>query len=246
MTTYVLIHGGGMGGWTWKYVAGPLRAAGHEVHTPTLTGFGERVHLLSADVTNDVHVTDVINVLHYEDLRDVVLVGHSYGGTVIPGVVAQAADRVAHIVYLDAIVPEAGESVVVAMGSMSEEQAASTLAAVRAGQAGPGTSVDATVPANRRRTNPLDMATERQEWLLGRLSDMPLAAVASPITVGADILSDVIGRPVDYIAAAADPTMAAHHDRARKLGWIVHDWDCDHALNVGRADEVGAFLRERG
>jgi pimeloyl-ACP methyl ester carboxylesterase len=240
MTTFVLLHGGGMGGWTWRYVADPLRAAGHDVLTPTFTGFGERVHLLSPDVTNDVHVTDVVNVLHYEAVRDAVLVGHSYGGTVIPGVVAQAGDRIRRAVYVDAIVTDPGESVMGAMGAMPEEQAAGVLAAVAAGQAGPGSGVDVQ-EREARKSNPLDMPAERQEWLLGRLSDMPLAGVASPIGVGADSLT----LPVDYIAATADPTMAAMHIRARKLGWTVHEWDCDHGLNVGRADELAAFLLER-
>ena len=110
MATYVLVHGGGHGGWCYQRVARLLRAAGHEVYTPTLTGLGERSHLLSADVDLDMHITDVTAVLHYEDLRDVILVGHSYGGMVITGVADRASDRVGRLVYLDAANPVNGQS----------------------------------------------------------------------------------------------------------------------------------------
>ena len=90
MATFLLMHGGGMGGWTWKFVREILEAKGHKVFTPTFTGFGERSHLIGRDVSIETHVTDIVNVLHYEDLNDVILVAHSYAGTVAPGVVAQA------------------------------------------------------------------------------------------------------------------------------------------------------------
>jgi pimeloyl-ACP methyl ester carboxylesterase len=110
MTTFVLIHGAWHGGWCWRKVTPLLRAAGHEVFTPTLTGLGERVHLLTPDVGLDTHITDVVNVLEYEDLREVVLVGHSYGGMVITGVADRLADRLAHLVYFDAAVPRHREA----------------------------------------------------------------------------------------------------------------------------------------
>ena len=112
MATYVLVHGGGHGGWCYQRVARILRAAGHEVYTPTLTGLGERSHLVSADVDLDLHVRDVVAVLHFEDLRDVVLVGHSYGGMVITGVADRAAERVGRLVYLDAANPVNHQSLV--------------------------------------------------------------------------------------------------------------------------------------
>jgi pimeloyl-ACP methyl ester carboxylesterase len=110
-TTFVLVHGAWHGGWCWTKLAPLLRAAGHQVFTPTLTGLGERVHQLSADVDLGTHVQDVVALLEYEDLRDVILVGHSYGGMVIAGVAAAAAPRVAKLVYLDAFLPEDGKSV---------------------------------------------------------------------------------------------------------------------------------------
>jgi pimeloyl-ACP methyl ester carboxylesterase len=107
----VLVHGGWHGGWVWRPVAALLRAAGHEVHAPTLTGTGERAHLHGPDVGLTTHVEDVVATLIMEDLRDVLLVGHSSSGAVVTGAAAQAVDRVAGLVYLDAFVPWPGESV---------------------------------------------------------------------------------------------------------------------------------------
>src|SRR5215469_10500746 len=112
MATYVLVHGGGHGGWCYQRVARLLRAAGHEVHAPSLTGLGERSHLVSPQVDLDTHIRDVTSLLHYEDLSDVILVGHSYGGMVITGAADRAADRVGRLVYLDAANPVNGQSLV--------------------------------------------------------------------------------------------------------------------------------------
>jgi pimeloyl-ACP methyl ester carboxylesterase len=110
MATYVLVHGGGHGGWCYQRVARLLRAAGHEVHAPSLTGLGERSHLVSPQVDLDTHILDVTALVHYEDLRDVILVGHSYGGMVITGAADRAADRIGRLVYLDAANPKDGQS----------------------------------------------------------------------------------------------------------------------------------------
>lgn len=110
MATFVLIHGGIQGGWVWKRVVALLRAAGHEVYAPTLTGCGERAHLLTRDLGLETHVQDVVNVLEYEDLRDVVLVGHSYGATVVTVVADRARDRISHLVLVDGSQPLPGQS----------------------------------------------------------------------------------------------------------------------------------------
>ncbi len=112
MATYVLVHGGGHGGWCYQRVARILRDSGHDVYTPTLTGLGERSHLLSADVDLDMQIEDVVQVLKYEDLHHVILVGHSYGGMVITGVADRALDRIGWLVFLDASTPKDGESLV--------------------------------------------------------------------------------------------------------------------------------------
>ena len=111
MAIYMLVHGATAGGWIWQSVPRLLRASGHDVYTPTLTGLGERRHLFHPDITLDTHVLDVENVLLFEDLHQVILVGHSYGGAVITGVAERSADRLSHLVYLDAFVPEDGKAI---------------------------------------------------------------------------------------------------------------------------------------
>jgi len=101
MATFVLVPGFWLGGWAWRDVAETLRAAGHSVFPVTLTGLGERVHLAGPQVNLDTHIADVVNVLRYEDLRDVVLVGHSYAANVITGVADQEPGRIARLVYVD-------------------------------------------------------------------------------------------------------------------------------------------------
>jgi pimeloyl-ACP methyl ester carboxylesterase len=120
MATYVLVHGGARGGWCYGPVARILRSAGHDVHAPTLTGLGDRSHLLRPGIDLDTHIADVVAVLHYEDLRDVILVRHSYGGMVITGVADRAPDRVGDLVYLDAATPVDGQSLVDIAGPMME------------------------------------------------------------------------------------------------------------------------------
>lgn len=110
MADIVLVHGGWQGGWSYKRVARLLRQAGHEVYTPTLTGLGERSHLAAMPINLDTHITDIVNTILWEDLTEVVLVGHSYGGMVITGVADQISERISALVYLDALVPEDGDT----------------------------------------------------------------------------------------------------------------------------------------
>lgn len=114
--TYVIVHGAWGGGWDWRRVEALLRAQGHDVARVTLTGLGERVHLARRDVGLETHVTDVVNRLVWDELRDVVLVGHSYGGMVITGAADRVPDRIRRLVYVDAMVPENGERVIDIMG----------------------------------------------------------------------------------------------------------------------------------
>jgi pimeloyl-ACP methyl ester carboxylesterase len=107
---FVLVHGAWSGGWCYARVADALRTHGHRVFTPTLTGQGERSHLTTGTVNLSTHIADILNVFHYEGLRDVVLAGHSYGGMVITGVADRIPELVSSLVYLDAFLPEDGQS----------------------------------------------------------------------------------------------------------------------------------------
>src|SRR5712671_3597852 len=103
--TFVLVHGSWHGGWCWSRVARILRKHGHDVYAPTLTGLGERSHLMSGLITLDTHVTDVVNVIKWENLENITLVGHSYAGFVISGVAERALPAISSIVFLDAFLP---------------------------------------------------------------------------------------------------------------------------------------------
>jgi pimeloyl-ACP methyl ester carboxylesterase len=110
MATYLICHGAWSAGWAWKKVRPLLRAAGHEVFTPSYTGLGERAHLAHAMVDLETHIIDMLAVIRCEGLRDFVLVGHSYGGMVATGVADRAPELVRRLVYLDAFVPQHGQS----------------------------------------------------------------------------------------------------------------------------------------
>src|SRR5882762_7076962 len=110
--TFVLVHGSWHGGWCWRRVADRLEKQGHKVFAPTLTGLGERAHLISAQVDINTHVTDIISVIKFESLDNIVLVGHSYAGLIITGVAEQIGSAISSIIYLDAFLPDDGDTLV--------------------------------------------------------------------------------------------------------------------------------------
>lgn len=110
MASFVLVHGGHHGGWCYKKVMRQLQARGHIVYAPSLSGMGERAHLMHPGINLDTHITDIVRLIEVDDLRDVILVGHSYGGMVITGVADRVTERIAHRVYLDAAYPVNGQS----------------------------------------------------------------------------------------------------------------------------------------
>jgi pimeloyl-ACP methyl ester carboxylesterase len=217
VTTFVLVHGAWHGGWCWQHVSRALRAAGHDVLTPTLTGLGERSHLLTPEVDLRTHVRDVTAVLEYEDLTDVVLVGHSYAGMVVPGVAAQQPDRLRRVVVLDGFLPERGEE---ALALLPPEAAAH----YRELAVDPGEGW--WVPPR-----PMDWfgVTDpvAEQWLSRRLVRHPLKTYTQPAAHGASDLTV----PAGYILCAGWATrfrpMAA---RATELGWPVTELAADHEV----------------
>ena len=110
MSTYVLVHGAWHGSWCWQRVRKALQQQGHQVFTPTLTGLGERSHLLSQQINLETHIADVVNLIKWEELSDVILCGHSYGGAVISGTADRIANKISALVYLDAFVLDNGQT----------------------------------------------------------------------------------------------------------------------------------------
>src|SRR5712692_535526 len=107
--TFLVCHGAWSAGWAWKKMHPLMAAAGHRLITPTYTGVGEREHLANPSIDLEMHIHDILNVIKYEDLRDIMLIGHSYGGMVATGVADRARDRIAQLIYLDAFVPKDGQ-----------------------------------------------------------------------------------------------------------------------------------------
>jgi pimeloyl-ACP methyl ester carboxylesterase len=168
---FVLVHGGRHGGWCWRPVTTRLRAAGHEVYSPTLTGMGERAHLLNPHIGLDTHIQDLVSVFEYEDIQNAVLVGHSYGGMVVSGAMERIADRVRFLVLLDGHLPRDGESVFDLNGP---ERAAAMIAL--ADETGEGWYIP---PADASRygvTDPRDAA-----WVNSRMTAQPLKTYTDPI-----------------------------------------------------------------
>ena len=152
MATFVVAHGAWSAGWAWKKMRPLMRGAGHELWTPTYTGLGERAHLGHADVSLDTHIQDIVAVLETEDLTDVILIGHSYGGMVATGVADRARARIRHLVYLDAFAPTDGQAV---FDLVPPDIAAKMRAGAQASASGFG------VPSNPM---PSDTPAEDQAW----------------------------------------------------------------------------------
>lgn len=225
MATLVLVHGGWDGGWAWRGVARELRGAGHEVFTPTLTGSGERVHLASPEVGLATHIQDIVNVLRYEDLRDVTLVGASYGGMVISGVAEQAAERLSQLIYLDAFVPEDGESLNALIGP--------ELAAAFAQMAqayGDGWRVPHNPPDADRRTDLLINVARHPLRI-----DSPAAA-----RLRRTYVQFTDKQPDDFLK----PLMEGMAARARAQGWAYREMPFTHFPILDRPSEVARLLLE--
>jgi len=174
VATFVLVAGACCGGWGWSRVTPLLRDAGHEVYAPTLTGVGERVHLATPTIDLATHITDVVNLLVYEDLREVALVGWSSGGMVIPGVADQVPERVGQLIYLDGCVPEDGQSEYDLEADPAARRADDQAAAAAAGT--PGFWPVPTAYIREEIPDAVDAA-----WVLARMTPHPLATFAQPL-----------------------------------------------------------------
>lgn len=234
IATYVLIHGACRGGWIWGRVAPLLRAAGHAVYAPTHTGLGERSHLLSPEINLDTHIRDVLNVLEYEDLARVVLVGHSYGGMVITGVAERAPERLRHLVYLDAIVPADGQALVDFIPP--EQVSAFRAAAAAAGAAWllPTISAEAAGVTDRA----------LQAWMDPRSGPQPLASFEQPLRVASP---EAARLPRTYILCTepARPNLQAIGHACRNLpGWRYRELATSHEAPATDPAGLASLLRE--
>lgn len=219
MTTFVLAHGAWSAAWAWKKMRPLFRSAGHELVAPTYTGLGERAHLARPEIDLSLHIRDILAVMETEDLTGVTLIGHSYGGMVATGVADQAPERIARLVYLDAFVPQNGESLFDLAGP---EMAVSRRAMAAA--EGEGWKV----PPNPM---PPDTAPEDVTWAMPRRRWQPIRTFEERIALS--------GRPFPvrhYIyATRAGPgdVFGQFARRARtEPGWQYHELDASHNPHI--------------
>lgn len=218
--TYVIVHGAWGGGWAFKEVDALLTASGAVAYRPTLTGQGERVHLATKDTGLDTHIADIVNTILFEDLYDVILVGHSYGGMVVTGVADSIPERIKKLVYLDAMVPENGQSVVTIRGTASN----------RTPSAVDGFLIPAWVTAGQK--PPVDVPHPYKTWTDFITLDNP-KRLDIPTTY---ILT------VEKGADANDDGFAFHAERARQKGWPVWQLEADHNAQWSAPVELSKML----
>jgi len=232
MADFVLVHGAWGGGWQWRDVAERLRAAGHAVFTPTLTGMGERAHLLTADVDLETHISDVMGVIEYEGLRDVALVAHSYGGMVATGVADRLSERIAALIYLDAALPEDGQAM---LDLVSAERRATVTRL--AGEEGGGIAAP---PSLVLETGIAD-AAERAAFL-ARTCAHPLAALLQPIRLSGTFRK--VPRKAYILAGIANShRFRAYMEWARaEPGWIAEELPSHHFPMATMPGETAALL----
>jgi pimeloyl-ACP methyl ester carboxylesterase len=228
--TFLVCHGAWRAGWAWKKMHPLMQVAGHRLVTPTYTGLGERVHLADPSIDLDMHIQDILNVIKYEDLRDIVLVGHSYGGMVATGVADRARDVVRQLIYVDAFVPADGQSLL-------DINAAAAPRMLELMKAGDGYRV----PPN---PTPPDTSPADVEWLAARSIDMPVKCLeqklklqGGPLTLPRSYIYATRITPADTFGPFArmtknDPT------------WRYFEIDASHSPNVTAPEELMALLQK--
>lgn len=237
---FVLVHGAWHGGWCWRRVAERLETAGARVLTPTLTGCGERAHLMGPDVGLDTHVRDVLAVIEAEELTQVHLCGHSYGGMVVTGVCDAAKDRIASVLYLDAAVPADGQNMITRSPGISAGAAAATEAGLRAiapDGVAMGVFDDVTLFG-------VTAGSEDEAWLKRRLTPHPLKTWIDPIRLangGSDGLRRAYVHCVDPVLPMA--SFGTHHARLRSdPTWTVSTLATGHDAIVTAPAAVADLL----
>ncbi len=230
--TFVLVHGAWHGGWCWSRVADRLRGAGHRVFTPTQTGLGERKHLLSKDITLDTFTRDIVNVIEAEELNNIVLVGHSFGGLAISGVADAMPERIRHLVYLDSLMVEGGKS-------PFDSLPADVVAARR--KAAEETSGGLSLP------NPPPSAfgvsdAKDTEWVKRRLTPHPLGTYTSPQNIKGPVGNNL---PRTYIHCTNPSYAALQHSRdwvKAQQGWRWAEIATGHDAMVMAPEELTRML----
>ena len=225
--TFLVCHGAWSAGWAWKKMHPLMIKAGHRLVTPTYTGLGERAHLAHPAIDLDTHISDVLNVIKYEDLRDFVLIGHSYGGMVATGVADRARDKVKQLIYIDAFVPQDGQSLL----DLNEPARARMQEAAKSGDGW-------RVPPN---PTPADTSPDDVAWLNERRVNMPVQCfeqklkLSAPLTLPRSYIYATRITPADTFGPFAKMTRS---DPA----WRYYEIDASHSPNVTAPEALMMML----
>ena len=226
MATIVVAHGAWSAGWAWKKMHPLMAACGHRLVTPTYTGLGERAHLANPGIDLDTHIADIVNVLDYEDLTGIALIGHSYGGMVATGVADRARNRVAKLIYIDAFAPRDGESVM------------DLLPPAARAQRKPGIGADSwRIPPGPM---PPDTAEADRKWCEPKRVPQPLKTFEQKIK-----LSTELTLPRHYIYCtriAPDDRFRPFYQRAQREGWGAHTIDASHNPHISCPDVLADLI----
>lgn len=241
MVAFVLVHGAWHGGWCWKRTALLLRREGADVYTPTLTGMGERAHLVAhldpAALDLDLHQQDVARLLDYEDLSQVVLVGHAYAGMVITGVAELCPRRLKHLVYVNGVVPADGESMVDQLEAVRGPQFAAWVRGHLNGKDRflPPPASPEEVGRRWGITDAADLA-----WVCSKVTPQPAAAFAQPVRLGRAEAKALARSFVGSSEAGFEPVA----ERAKADGWGIYHIDSGHDPMITNPEELAGILLE--
>lgn len=238
MATFVLVHGAWHGGWCWRDTARALRAAGHTVFTPTHTGLGERAHQNGEAITLETHIRDVAGCIEAEELDDVILCGHSYGGMVITGVADRMPERIRALVYLDAFLPENGDSLIGLLPQALPAEVAAQFVGAFRGTALEGRSgMMQPIPAEA-----FNILPANRPWVERRCVPQALATFDMPILLTGDHAK--VGQRLYILADNWEPSPFRHF--AKKVegrpGWRVTKLPSSHDVMVDMPEELAAEL----
>lgn len=230
MATFLIAHGAWSAGWAWKKMRPLMRARGHEIFTPTYTGVGERAHLAHQDIDLETHIADVLGVLEYEDLRNVILVGHSYGGMVATGVADRASERLSQLVYLDAFAPRDGQSLLDLQTDEARQR-------VRDGTAREGGGWR--IPPNPA---PPDTSPEDLAWVNAHRVPQPIKCFEQKIKLTGAV--DKLPRTYIYckISRPGDVFRQFRDRASTEKGWKCIDIDASHSPNVTAPEALAKIL----
>jgi pimeloyl-ACP methyl ester carboxylesterase len=227
--TFVLVHGSSAGGWCYRRVADILEKQGHKVFAPTLTGLGERSHLMSGMITLDTHIADVVNVIRWENLDNFVLVGHSYGGWIISGAAEQVEKKIAAIVFLDAFMPENGQRVLDTNSPRSRAEIEDAMKRAEVSRPAPHPSV--------WKVNEKD-----QPWVQEKFTAQPIGVAFTPIRLtGA---RDRVPKKTYVRATGYDnPNFEKAYAKVKAdPSWRTFEMPCGHEVMIDMPERTAELL----